>query len=141
MGKSVVEINFTEKKKSNSLVKKLIKQKQKIKVKVTDYIYPLTNLNKNKYKIKDHINLSGHNPLKGAQFIPLTNVYTSKKGIVVAGLKEGIKPTEKEKKVLLKAGVKAYCYNLVPAVIYLASLKHKVDAVGIVEIRGKEKCK
>jgi len=106
--------------------------KQKSFIEITDYIYPLTKLSKNKYDISDHINLSGSNPLKGPSFISLTDVYKSKKGIIVAGLKEGIHPNNYEKKILLKAGVKAYCYKLVPAVILAASRGLKVRAIGVV---------
>ncbi len=102
-------------------------------VKITDYIYPLTTLSNKKYDISDHINLSGFNPLKGPQFIPLSNIYESKKGIVVVGLKEGIEPNLHEKKILLRIGVKAYCYKLVPAVIKAASKGLKVRAIGIVK--------
>ena len=107
--------------------------KHKKNIEIIDHIYPLTKLSKKKYDIADHVNLSGHNPLKGPQFIPLSNIYISKKGIVVAGLKEGVHPNNKEKKILLKAGVKAYCYKLVPAVILAASRGKKVKAVGIVK--------
>lgn len=106
--------------------------KQKSFIEITNYIYPLTKLSKNKYDISDHINLSGSNPLKGPNFISLTDIYKSKKGIVVAGLKEGVHPNNKEKKILLKAGVKAYCYNLIPAVILAASRRLKVRAIGVV---------
>ena len=107
--------------------------KKKNFVELTDYIYPLTKLSNKKYFIKDHINLSGHNPLKGPNFISLSNVYISKKGIIVAGLKEGVHPNNKEKKILLKAGVKAYCYKLVPAVILAAARGLKVKAIGLVK--------
>lgn len=104
--------------------------KKKI-VKITDYIYPLTKLSQKKYEIKDHINLSGDNPLKGPNFISLTNIYSSKKGIIICGLKEGTHPNKKEKKILLKAGVKAYCYNLVPKAICAAKFGLRVKAIGI----------
>ena len=100
---------------------------------IEDYIYPLTKLSKKKYEISDHINLSGYNPLKGPKFISLTDVYKDKKGIIVVGLKAGTEPNPHEKKILLKAGVKAYCYNLVPAVILAASRGMKVKAIGIVK--------
>ena len=102
-------------------------------VEITDYIYPLTKLPGKKYEIINHINLSGENPLKGPKFVSLSNIYSSKKGIVVVWLKKGIKPNLHEKKVLLKAGVKAYCYNLIPAVILAASKGLKVKAIGIVK--------
>lgn len=102
-------------------------------IRLVDNIYPLDNLADNIYEIKDHINLSGHNPLKGPNFISLTNLYDSKKGIVVCGLKEGVHPNEHEKKILLEAGVKAYCHNLVPKVIEAASSGLRVKAFGIIK--------
>ncbi len=102
-------------------------------VEITDYIYPLVKLSKKKYDISDHINLSGNNPLKGPQFISLTNAYKSKNGIIVVCLKEGTAPNSHEKKILLKIGVKAYCYKLVPAVIMAASRGLKVKVIGIVK--------
>ena len=106
-------------------------------LKIVDYVYPLTKLSKRKYEISDHINLSGQNPLKGPQFIALTNIYNSKNGIVVAGLKEGVEPNSHEKKILLKASVKAYCYKLIPAVILAASRGLKIKAIGIVKQRNR----
>lgn len=100
---------------------------------ISDYIYPLVKLTKDKYEIKDHINLSGCNPLKGPDFISLTNIYSSKKGIIVAGLKESVCPNQKEKKILIRCGVKAYCYNLVQSVILRASHGFQVKATGIVK--------
>ena len=111
----------------------LSQKRKKNTVKIFDYIYPLTKLPGKKYEISNHINLSGENPLKGPRFIPLSNIYSSKKGIIVVGLKKGIKPNLHEKKVLLKAGVQAYCYNLIPAVILAASKGLKVKAIGIIK--------
>ena len=110
-----------------------MKNKSKI-VKLTDYIYPLKSLDKKNYEIKDHINLSGSNPLKGPNFISLTNIYVSTKGIIVVGLKKGVHPNEKEKRILLKSGVKAYCYNLVPKAILAASQGKRIKAIGIVKM-------
>ena len=132
----MLEFNFTNKKqkKSFDLIKALlIKCKKDKAIKVIDYIYPLTKPTKNSYEIKDHINLSGSNPLCGPDFVPLTNIYESKNGIIVVGLKNGVTPNNKEKKILLKAGVKAYCYNLIPTAIIAASLGLKIKAVGIVK--------
>lgn len=100
-------------------------------IKIIDNIYPISNLTKKISKIRDHINLSGFNPLKGPKFVPLSNIYKSKKGILVAGLKEGVVPNKHELKVLNKLGVQAYCYNLIPVAIISASLGIKIDAFGI----------
>lgn len=110
---------------------KKLKSRKKNHITVSATIYPLTRLKNKTYQIINHINLSGSNPLKGPNFISLTDVYKSKKGITVAGLKEGVRPNSHEKKVLLKAGAKAYCYNLIPAVILAASRRLKVNAIGI----------
>ena len=110
-----------------------MKRKKKSYVNLVDYIYQLKSLEQKKYFIKDHVNLSGFNPLKGPVFISLTNIYHSKKGLIVAGLKKGVSPNIHEKRKLLKAGVSAYCYNLIPSVILAASKGCKIKAVGIVK--------
>ena len=110
----------------------LLKSKTKKIIQVIDFIFPLIKTNKNFYKIKDHINLSGCTPLNGANFVSLSNIYSSKNGIVVCGLKNGTRPSNKEKKILLKAGIHAYCYNLIETAIYAASLSLKIKAFGIV---------
>lgn len=107
-------------------------EKKRLKI-LVDYIYPLKSLKQKKYFIKDHVNLSGFNPLKGPAFISLTNIYYSKKGLIVAGLKEGASPNIHEKRKLLKAGVSAYCYNLVSAAILAASHGLRIKAIGIVK--------
>ena len=117
---------------NKDVMKHLLKSKFNKNVFITDYIYPLQDLDKNIYEIKDHINLSGFNPLSGPNFISLTNIYSSKTGIIVCGLKDGVQPNIKEKRILLKGRVKAYCYNLVPTVIFAASLGLKIKATGII---------
>ena len=108
--------------------------KKKI-LEITDFIYPISKLRAKKYKIKDHVNLSGFNPLKGALFIPMTNIYNynTKQGIVVCGLKNGIHPNKNEIKILKKAGIQAYCFNLVPRAILASAAGFKVSATGIVK--------
>lgn len=114
---------------------KVISQLKKVKDKIliVDYIYPLKNINSKTVEIADHVNLSGFNPLKGAEFIPLANIYQFKNGIVIAGLKEGTHPNNIEKNVLLKCNVKAYCYNIVPTAIYATFLGLKIEALGRVK--------
>lgn len=109
-------------------------KKVKKDILIIDYIYPLKKTTKKSIEISDHVNLSGFNPLKGAEFIPLSNIYISKKGIVVAGVKEGTHPNDLEKKVLLKCNVQAYCYNIVPTAIYATYLGLKIKASGIIRI-------
>lgn len=114
------------------LRKKHLTKSKKV-VHISDYIFPIVKLTKKSYEISDHINLSGENPLKGPNFISLTNIYKSKKGIVVAGLKNGVHLNDKEKKLLTKIGVKAYCYNLVSKAILAASRGMEIKAVGILK--------
>ena len=111
----------------------LLKNKTRRIIQVIDFIFPLIKTNKNFYKIKDHINLSGCTPLNGAIFVSLSTIYSSKNGIVVCGLKNGTRPSNKEKKILLKAGIYAYCYNLIETAIYAASLGLEIKAFGIVQ--------
>ncbi len=129
--KKQVVIDFTckdFKRFDQSVISKINKAKDQILI--IDYVYPLATLSKKSYSISDHVNLSGENPLKGPIFIPLANVYNSKKGIKVAGLLEGTYPNEKEKKILLKNDIKAYCYNTVPTVIFSVSKGLKAKVIG-----------
>lgn len=130
-GKKHLKKNF--KKFDNSLINYLKKIPKGATVLITDYIYPLKNLRDKTVEISDHVNLSGFNPLKGAKFIPLSNIYLSKKGIIIAGLEKGTHPNIMEKKVLLKCNVQAYCYNIVPTVIYATYLGLKIKTLGIVK--------
>ena len=140
MGKSLLEIDYTEKKsfsQFNTFVKESVKnyiKKHKTEkvIKIIDYIYPIDLLSKHSYEIHDHINLSGSNPLKGPSFIALTDLYISKNGLTVAGLKHGVHPNKKEKSILKQINIKAYCYNLVPTSIFAASIGLKVKAIGII---------
>jgi hypothetical protein len=112
----------------------LEKNKNKKKITIIDYIYPLgKSLKSSLIEIKDHVNLTGKNPLKGALFIPLSNIYNSKNGIVVAGLENGTVPNDHEIKVLQDCDIKAYCYNLVPTVILSAFLKLNISAYGVLK--------
>ena len=101
-----------------------------------DQLYPLGKLNKGNYEIIDHVNLTGLNPIKGPHFFQTNNIYLvskeKSKKITVAGVKPGVKPTNKEKETLIKAGVQAYCYNLIPKTLLAASKGKKVKAIGVV---------
>lgn len=108
----------------------------KKEIQIKDKLYPLTKLSKGSYEIIDHVNLTGLNPVKGPHFFQVNNAYLKSFGkskkIIVAGLKPGVKPTNKEKETLIKAGVQAYCYNLIPKTLHAASQGRKVKAIGIV---------
>lgn len=135
--KKEVKIDFTKSGNFKSFNKKvkqyILKNKTKRTIQITDYIYPFKGFTENMLEIKDHINLSGFNPLVGPRFISLTNIYNSKSGIIVVGLREGTYPNNKEKKILLSANAQAYCYNLVPTVIFATSLGLKIKAFGVVQ--------
>ena len=139
MEKGIIKnvIDFTEKgnfmrfdTSVKNYLQKITKQKT---VTIIETINPLSVLKIKSYKIRDHINLSGFNPLNGPIFIPLNNLYTTKDGILIVGLREGVHPTNKEKRILEKLGVKAYCYNLVQTAIFAASLGLKINAIGSVK--------
>lgn len=136
MEKSFI-IDFTNKsftEYNQKVINKLLKVKSKSQIHIIDYIYPLKKLKLKIYQIKDHINLSGYNPLIGPSFISLTNIYNCKNGIVVVALPKNIEPNKREKKVLLKSGVDAICYNLVPTAILAAALNLKIKASGILKL-------
>lgn len=132
--KNKLVIDFTEKGNflefNNSVKKFLLRNKKKKSVEIIDYIYPITKLSKTKYKIKDHVNLSGINPISGPNFISLTNAYKSKDGIIVC--QAITEPTKKEKNILLKANIKAYCFNLVPTFIFAKYLGLTINVFGVV---------
>ena len=101
---------------------------------IKETIIPLTKLTKGSYEIIDHVNLTGLNPIKVPHFFQTNNIYlvSGTKRVAVAGLKPGVKPTKKESKTLIKAGIQAYCYNLVPKVLLAASKGKKIKAIGLV---------
>lgn len=136
MNKKIFKIDLRKVKSKNAideLTKLHSKNKTCKSIKVIDFIYPVKNLNRSVFKIKDHVNLSGENPLNGANFISLSDLYHSNNGIIVLGLKKGTHPNNTEKKILLEANISAYCYNLVSVAIYAASLGIKVNALGFVK--------
>lgn len=139
MEKGFLKVDFTLNgnfKKYNKSIKKYILKSKRKNILIIDYIYPLTRLRKDKYQISDHINLSGENPLCGPQFLSLTNIYNKHSlgdQMIVIGLKEGIEPNKNEKKILLKAKAKAYCYNLIPTVILSRSLGLEIKAIGVIK--------
>lgn len=116
---------------NEKIKRKILKHKE---VFIIDNIFPFVSMKAGEYEVKDHLNLSGENPLKGPQFISMTDVYQSRSGIIVAGLKQGVVPNDLEANKLKKAGVKAYCYNIVPTVIFSIANGLKVRAKGVVAL-------
>lgn len=93
--------------------------------------------------IKDHINLSGENPLigpnfpGGERFPPVQDIYvfdcaekiTQTKPVIVAGLKQGKKIDNQDAQFIGSLGAEYYCYNTVPTMITAAHVKWKLLSV------------
>ncbi len=87
---------------------------------------------------RDHINLTGNNPLVGhndpaigerfpiVQGIYLTDLLKGANSGVVAGLKEGVKPDSEEQELLRTIGADICSYNLVPSMLIAAHAGWKV---------------
>lgn len=90
--------------------------------------------------VKDHINLSGYNPLigpnhpGGERFPVVQDIYvfdcgdkvTASETVIVAGLKHGKSLNAEDSDFLHILGAECYCYNTVPTMIVAAHLKWKV---------------
>lgn len=87
--------------------------------------------------IVDHINLTGSSP-RNIGFIPVTELYCSKNSSVkqsskatpikVAALAHGEHPNSEEKEILLKHGVQAYSYDLIPLALNYCAEGYTLDA-------------
>lgn len=111
--------------------------------------------------VSDHLNLTGTNPLVGPtheggprfpvindvyvnvidtldpkKTMPLNNPLGSLPSGVVAGLKDGVVPTDEDLEAMRKMGAEFYCYNLVPAMLVAAQIGLKV--LGIVVPAGQK---
>lgn len=99
--------------------------------------------------VKDHINLTGTNPLVGPndeigeRFPVVNDIYLSanqiserlgtnsnsdcfEDSLVAAGIKPGVVPTDKEIALFNSLGADFYCYNLIPAALIIAHAKKKL---------------
>ena len=89
--------------------------------------------------VKDHINLTGTNPLLGQnhlcgpRFVKMTDIYIQAKDdvhpVTVAGLKKGIVPNDKEFALLKDFGVDCWSYNLVQTSIIAAHVGLKICGI------------
>lgn len=114
--------------------------------------------------VTDHLNFSGDNPLVGPnpaggprfpvinniyltmtdtvdpkKTMPLNNPLTNVPAGVVAGLKEGVKPTGADMKTIRDLGGEFYCYNVVPTMLVAAHLGLKVFALVVPEGESVDK--
>ena len=94
---------------------------------------------------RDHVNLSGNNPLVGpndpigprfpiVQGIYLTECWSGANSGVVAGIKEGVKPSSEDQELLRAIGADVCSYNLVPSMLVAAHAGWKV--LGIILPEG-----
>lgn len=94
--------------------------------------------------IRDHINLTGTNPLTGpnnecgdrfpvVQGVYITDYLPELPRVVAGGLKDGVKPTASDLELLGQFGVGASCYNAVPAMIIAAHARCTMLAVLVPE--------
>jgi purine nucleoside phosphorylase len=101
------------------------------------------------YVVRDHLNLTGHNPLVGPndpcgeRFPAVNNTYVAGSGDlsgagvkegVVAGLREGVVPSADDVSFIHSMGADCCSYNLVPAMIVAAHSGWKV--VGVIVPEG-----
>lgn len=93
--------------------------------------------------VKDHINLSGNNPLigpnfaDGERFPPVQDIYvfdcaekiTQCEPVIIAGLKQGKKLSSQDAEFISSLGADCYCYNTVATMITAAQVKWKLLSV------------
>jgi len=92
------------------------------------------------FLVRDHLNLTGTNPLIGPnhpcgeRFTKVSDVYvtdlkTNLPSLVAAGLKPSVVPSLQEINVLKEIGADGWCYRLVPAVLVAAHTGFKVIGI------------
>jgi hypothetical protein len=94
--------------------------------------------------VRDHLNLTGNNPLIGpndpcgARFPVVQGVYVEDvlpdlKQVVAAGLKPGLVPTADDQRVIGELGAEVGCYNVVPTMLVCAHAGWRVLALLVPE--------
>lgn len=111
------------------------------------------DLNPAPYIVADHINLTGTSPLVGpnpscgTRFPVINGIYVKEaigcggsavdlsqmEAVVVAGLKSGIEPNEKDIRAMKQFGANLWCFNIVPAMIVAAHAGWKVLAIVLLQ--------
>jgi purine nucleoside phosphorylase len=96
-----------------------------------------------KLLVKDHLNLTGDNPLlgpnhsSGPRFFKTTDLYLNEgmslPQVVTAGLKNGIQPDSQEVSALKDVGADCWSYNLVPTSLVAAHAGKRVIGLLISE--------
>jgi hypothetical protein len=94
--------------------------------------------------VKDHLNLTGTNPLVGPndpigdrfpviQGIYVDEYFSELPRTILAGLAPGQRPDEEELKLMRHFGADSYSYNAVPAMLVVAHARRKVLALVVPE--------
>ncbi len=105
---------------------------------VIDYGYGI----KAPHLVRDHLNLTGTNPLIGPndpcgeRFPSVNDIYVVDDSVacgIAAGLKPGIKPSGDDVALMESLGADFYCFNLVPTMIVAAHSRYRVLAILVPE--------